>query len=175
MYLGGFIPQPLELTPMRRLTPAHFLFCVCLYAFSAMISLMSTIFTKIINREIPADIVYEDDVVVAFLDIRPVKKGHVLVVPKKEFENIFDGDPEILAHMMRVAQKIGKSLIKAVGAQGVNLVMNNGEEAGQEVPHAHLHIIPRFKKGEVFTPTPHEEYEKGECSSCADAIKQNLI
>ena len=66
---------------------------------------MSTIFTKIINREIPADIVYEDELVLAFLDINPVNKGHTLVVPKVAFENIFDADIPTLGHMMAVAKK----------------------------------------------------------------------
>jgi histidine triad (HIT) family protein len=132
---------------------------------------MTTIFTKIINREISADIVYEDDIVLAFLDINPVNKGHVLVVPKKEFENIFDADIAVLGHMMVVAQKISHALVETVGARGVNLHMNNGEDAGQEVPHAHLHIIPRFQKGEAFVAAKHETYAAGESAVLAEKIK----
>jgi len=103
------------------------------------------IFAKIIAREIPADFVYEDEVVLAFLTIAPNNHGHTLVIPKKHFVNIFDGDPETLAHMMKVGQKIALALKKAGLAEGVNLVMNNGEEAGQEVWHSHLHVVPRLK------------------------------
>jgi len=103
------------------------------------------IFAKIIAREIPADIVYEDEVVLAFLTIAPNNHGHTLVIPKKHFMNIFDGDPETLAHMMKVGQKIALALKKAGLAEGVNLVMNNGKEAGQEVWHSHLHVVPRLK------------------------------
>lgn len=135
---------------------------------------MSTIFTKIISKEIAADIIYEDEHVLAFLDIRPINKGHTLVVPKKVFENIFDADTVVLGHMMAVAQKIARALLETVGAAGVNLHMNNGEVAGQEVPHAHLHVIPRFKKGEAFMAAKHEEYAVGESAILAEKIKEAI-
>lgn len=135
---------------------------------------MSTIFKKIIDREIPADIIYEDDLVLAFLDIHPVKKGHALVIPKEECENIFDANPETLAHMMRIAQKIAKALMETTGAKGVNLHMNNGHEAGQDVPHAHLHVIPRFKRSEAFPIPAHEAYLDGENILLAEKIKSIL-
>lgn len=135
---------------------------------------METIFKKIIDRKIPADIVYEDEHTLAFLDIHPAKKGHTLVIPKKEFENIFDGDAESLGHMMATAQKVARALVASLGAQGVNIHMNNGKEAGQEVPHAHLHIIPRFVRSELFPPPPHETYEDGESASLALSIKSAL-
>lgn len=103
-----------------------------------------TIFTKIINREIPGEFVYEDDLVAAFLTIEPVQYGHTLVVPKKPFENIFDGDPESLAHMMKIGQMLGQAMKRAGITDGVNLYMNNGTDAGQEVFHAHLHVVPRL-------------------------------
>ena len=74
---------------------------------------MENIFLKIINREIPAYIIYEDDLVIAFLDIVPVNKGHTLVVPKKHFVNILDGDSDILAHMMKIVQKIARAQVKS--------------------------------------------------------------
>jgi len=132
---------------------------------------MSTIFKKILDREIPADIVYEDDYTLAFLDINPARKGHTLVIPKIEFENVFDGDPEYLGHMMKTAQKIARSLKTAVGAKGVNISMNNGDAAGQDVFHAHIHVIPRFVRNEIFPPPPHETYTEGERSATAEKIK----
>lgn len=132
---------------------------------------MSTIFTKIIAKEIPADIVYEDDRVIAFLDIRPIRKGHTLVVPKKEFENIFDGDAETLSYMMTIVQKVAQALMTTVGAKGVNVHMNNGHEAGQDVPHAHMHVIPRFARGEAFVVTNHEVYEGSESVDLAEKIR----
>ncbi|OGG65181.1 hypothetical protein A3I99_01105 [Candidatus Kaiserbacteria bacterium RIFCSPLOWO2_02_FULL_45_11b] len=106
--------------------------------------MMETIFSKIIAREIPADIVYEDELVLAFLDITPVNYGHTLVVPKEHYINAIDAAPETLAHMMKVAQKIAQALKKSGLADGINLVMNNETAAGQEVFHAHLHVIPRL-------------------------------
>lgn len=135
---------------------------------------MSTIFTKIINREIPADIVYEDDAVIAFLDINPVKKGHTLVVPKVAFENIFDGDPVILGHMVAVAQKIARAQMAILDAKGANLHMNNGYEADQDVPHAHMHVIPRFARGEAFVRPLHEIYDDGEGAALAENIKTTI-
>ena len=133
-----------------------------------------SIFTKIINREISADVVYEDDLVIAFLDINPVNKGHLLVVPKLWFKNIFDGEAEVLAQMMRVGQKLGLAIKKGLGADGINLLMNNGEEAGQEVPHAHLHVIPRLKNDGVYQKPTHKEYQEGEMETVATKIKTAL-
>lgn len=115
----------------------------------------STIFSKIINREIPADIIYEDDVVLAFLDINPINYGHSLVIPKQPFVNALDGDADSLAHMMRVGQKIARALAATNYASGINLIMNNGADAGQEVFHAHLHVVPRHSNDNAFTKPTH--------------------
>ena len=125
---------------------------------------METIFAKIINHEIPADIVYEDAAVLAFLDISPINPGHTLVIPKKYFMNIFDGDATTLAHMMTVGQKIAQALVQTGLAEGVNLIMNNGEAAGQEVWHSHLHVIPRLSGDESFTKPKHAECSPEEFS-----------
>ncbi len=116
---------------------------------------MDSIFTKIIRREIPAEIVYEDDVVLAFLDINPVNHGHTLVVPKVPFQNIFDGTPDTLGHMMKVGQKIGQALLNSKLADGVNIIMNNGAAAQQEVWHAHLHIVPRKDNDNAYQHPTH--------------------
>lgn len=129
-----------------------------------------TIFKKIIDREIPADIVYEDELTLAFLDINPTNKGHTLVIPKTAFENIFDGDEETFGHMAKVAMRLGTTIKKALGADGINLIMNNGKDAGQEVFHAHIHVIPRFKNDETFQPPTHAEYVEGEASQIATQI-----
>lgn len=136
---------------------------------------MSTIFKKIIDREIPADIVYEDADILAFLDISPIRKGHTLIIPKKECVNILDADAETLSKMITVAQKVAQALTKTVGAAGINLHMNNGHEAGQDVFHAHMHIIPRFEKGETFIIPNHEKYTDNESSELAQKIKATII
>jgi histidine triad (HIT) family protein len=134
----------------------------------------TSIFTKIINREIPADIVYEDDIVIAFLTIEPINHGHTLVVPKKPFVNIFDADMEALTHMMEVAKKISVALLQGGLATGVNLIMNNGVAAGQEVFHAHLHIVPRRTGDNALLPPKHTNYTESEKKSTATKIVNHL-
>ena len=132
---------------------------------------MENIFLKIINREIPADIIYEDDLVIAFLDIMPVNKGHTLVVPKKHFVNILDGDPETLAHMIKISQKVAQAQVKELGAEGFNLVVNNGVAGGQEVMHSHFHIIPRYTNDNAYPKPSHVECSKEEFAE----IKEKLM
>ncbi len=123
---------------------------------------MSTIFSKIISREIPADIVYEDEYVVAFLDIKPINHGHTLVVPKTACADALACDTETLARMMVVAQKIALALSETLSCDGVNFIMNNGEVAGQEVFHAHLHVIPRFTDDNALPKPDRKEYNEAE-------------
>lgn len=122
--------------------------------------MQDTIFEKIIAREIPADIVYEDDSVLAFLDIKPVNHGHTLVIPKKKFRNIFDADPVVLGHMMEVAQRISIALRTITKCDGVNVSMNNEPAGGQEIFHAHLHVIPRFTGDGAFHHAQHIPFDK---------------
>lgn len=110
---------------------------------------MPTVFSKIIAREIPAHFVYEDDLVVAFLDISQATKGHTLVVPKAIYSNIFDVPEDLAAHVMRVAQRVAKAINTAFHPEGINILSNNGETAGQTVFHFHLHVIPRYAKDDV--------------------------
>ena len=102
---------------------------------------MSTLFGKIIRREIPADIIYEDDLCLAFRDINPQAPAHVLIVPKKEIARLADATPEdqaLLGHLMLAAVKVARQL----GVdQAFRVVVNNGAEAGQSVFHLHLHIL----------------------------------
>ena len=105
-----------------------------------------TIFEKIIDREIPANIVYEDDYVIAFMDAFPIVKGHTLVVPKQPIENIFDLDEETGAKVMSVITKVSTAVRDAFEPAGLNVVQNNGAYASQSVFHLHFHIIPRYKE-----------------------------
>lgn len=136
--------------------------------------MQDTIFEKIIAREIPADIIYEDDLVLAFLDIKPVNHGHTLVIPKKKFRNVFDGDPEVLGHMMRTGQKIARALREITRCDGVNVSMNNEPAAGQEVFHAHLHIIPRFTDDHAFKPINHLSYDETIAKELTSSLQRLL-
>ena len=102
------------------------------------------IFCKIVNKEIPATLVYEDETVLAFMDIGPIVKGHVLVIPKTHYDPVTETPDEIIAQVHLVAKKIAQAQMNALGADGVNIMQNNGAAAGQEVPHLHVHVIPRF-------------------------------
>jgi len=102
------------------------------------------IFCKIIKGEMKSYKVYEDDKVFAFLDIMPINKGHVLVVPKKHYKNILDAPAEVLCQIIFVVKKIAPAILESVGADGFNLGINNGGIAGQVVDHLHIHLMPRF-------------------------------
>jgi histidine triad (HIT) family protein len=129
-----------------------------------------TVFAKIIRRELPADIVYEDEETIAFLDISPNAPGHTLVVPKKPVVNIFDADDATLAAVMRTVRKVAPAVRDALEARGVHVNSNHGEAAGQVVPHLHFHIIPRHDRGE-FEFWPHADAPPGELATVAEKIR----
>jgi histidine triad (HIT) family protein len=104
-----------------------------------MLGRMASVFTMIMNREIPGRFVYEDDAVVAFLTIEPMTQGHTLVVPRDEVDNWQDLDPAVLDRVMHVAQRIGKAVCAAFGATRAGVII-----AGLEVPHLHVHVFPAF-------------------------------
>ncbi len=106
---------------------------------------METIFTKIIKGEIPCAKIYEDNQIFAFLDINPINPGHTLVIPKESYENIFEIPNEVLEKMIVIAKQIATKQKEVLNADGINIGMNNGKDAGQEVFHAHIHVIPRYK------------------------------
>jgi len=101
------------------------------------------IFCAILAGRAPASRVYEDEVAVAFMDLRPAVEGHVLVVPRRHIENIYVLDEATAGHLMAVAVRIAKALAAETRPAGLNLWQSNGEAGGQEVPHVHLHVQPR--------------------------------
>ena len=100
------------------------------------------IFCQIIRKEAPANIVYEDEQVVAFLSNRPVNEGHTLVVPKKHYENIYEISEEEAAYLFKIVKRVVHAVRDATGAEGIRIVQNNGEAAGQVVFHLHVHVVP---------------------------------
>jgi histidine triad (HIT) family protein len=105
---------------------------------------MATIFSQIVEGEIPARVVYEDETTMAFLDANPLAPGHTLVIPKDEYERLNDVPDDLAAGLYATLQKVIPAVEEAVDAPASNVAFNNGEAAGQEVPHVHGHIIPRF-------------------------------
>ncbi|GAB3062234.1 HIT family protein [Salinicoccus sesuvii] len=106
-----------------------------------------TIFEQIAAGDIPANIVYEDEVCIAFTDAFPLSKGHTLVVPRKPVENIYDLDEETGAHLMKTITNVANAIRDAFSPDGLNVVQNNGSYASQSVFHIHFHLIPRYKDG----------------------------
>ena len=102
------------------------------------------LFCKIVEGELDAKIIYEDDYAVAFLDIAPWQKGHCLVIPRTHVENVFS-EPDALSNIAPAVTAVGRLVQRAMAADGINVVSNAGKVAGQEVFHAHVHIVPRYQ------------------------------
>lgn len=124
--------------------------------------LQDCIFCKIVEGEIPSTKVYEDDNVLAFMDINPWEKGHTLVIPKKHFDLITNVPDDILQQIIVVAKKVAVAQVKGLNAIGVNVAQANGKAAGQEVPHVHFHIIPRCSEVDKpsWKPTKYESFDQ---------------
>ena len=131
------------------------------------------IFCNIVAGELPSYKVYEDEKTLAFLDRYPVAPGHTLVVPKAHSTNIFDIAKDDWVATCETARIVAGAVDAALGADGVNLMMNNREHAGQVVHHPHIHLIPRFK-GDGFTLWPHGSYKEGEAELTAAKIHSIL-
>lgn len=105
---------------------------------------MDCIFCKIINGEIPSYKVYEDDIVVSFLDINPMSIGHTLIIPKKHYKDLEDIDDETLNHIMKISKILKKKLEEKLNCDGLTIIQNNGDV--QEVKHYHLHLKPYYNE-----------------------------
>ena len=132
------------------------------------------IFCKIIDREIPCHKLYEDDDVLAFLDISQATKGHALVVSKKHFDSFLTTPQEEMHKVMDVAQRIGQVEVKLLGAKGVNILTNCYPASGQTVMHFHVHVIPRYENHEGFELEMKSNVEGLNLPVIAETIKNNL-
>lgn len=130
---------------------------------------MASIFSKIISGDIPCHKILEDDNFIAFLDIMPVTKGHTLVVPKKEVDNIFDNDDAILAAMLPFAKKVAKAIESSFDCNRVGISV-----IGLEVPHTHMHLMPINHLGDMDFTKGKLKLEADELSEIANLIKSNL-
>ena len=131
------------------------------------------LFCKIIRGEIPSFKVYEDEKTLAFLDISPVNPGHTLVIPKNPSKNIFDISEEDWVSVGKAVRTLASAVEKAVGADGININMNNRPDAGQLVDHTHVHLIPR-KKGDGLKLWPQKPYPEGEAESIVEKIRLEI-
>lgn len=135
------------------------------------------IFCKIINGEIPSAKIYENDQVLAFMDISQTTKGHTLVIPKVHKENIYEMDSETARNVFEVVPEIAKAIKTAFNPEGLNIISNTGEIAGQTVFHFHIHLIPRYGKGDGFGAvwkSNASEYTSEDLKILADKIANSM-
>lgn len=168
---AGFYADPAFLT---------FIYCAKIHInhnLERLCKMSDCIFCKIVNGEIPSAKVFENEHVVAFLDISQVTKGHTLVIPKVHKENLFELTPEIARNVFEVVPSIANALKAEYEPVALNLVNNNGEQAGQSVFHFHLHLIPRYGKGDGFGAVwknNQSDYTSQQLQEMAESIRTHL-
>ena len=136
---------------------------------------MECIFCKIIDGEIPAVKVLDEKLVVAFMDINPSSKGHMLVVPKNHAENIFEISESDLATLIKAVKRCAKAVKEALNVEGITILQLNGKASDQIIPHFHIHIIPRWENDGL--PISNWEMKPGdmeEIKNIAQKIKENI-
>ena len=134
------------------------------------------IFCKIITREIPGHIVYEDEYVLAFLDISQTTEGHTLIIPKIHRVDVFEMEPSVMEQVFSVVPKIARALKETFGCSGLNVVNNNGKSAGQTVFHYHIHLIPRYGNDQFRIKFAHnrKDYDAEKLAVLKNKIKVNM-
>lgn len=130
---------------------------------------MSTVFTMIINGDIPATFVHRDEHCVVFMSINPITQGHALVVPIEEVDHWIDASPQLTAHLFSVAHRIGRAQQVAFGCERVGMII-----AGYEVPHAHIHLVPTNEMSELSFANAASSVERDDLESWAEAIRDAL-
>jgi histidine triad (HIT) family protein len=132
------------------------------------------IFCKIAAGEIPCGKLYEDDDIIAFMDINPISDGHTLVIPKTHSARVHDSAPDVLAKLAAKLPMLANAVVKGLECSGYNILCNNGAAAGQEVEHVHFHIIPRNPADGVFNRWPKYQYPEGRSEELLEKIKSQL-
>jgi len=132
------------------------------------------LFCKMVAGQIPVTKIYEDEVVLAFLDIGPISDGHTLVIPKQHFEKLHNCSSELLGRIGQCLGRIAGAVAAAMNSDGYNVLCNNGRAAGQFIEHLHFHIIPRNTGDSLFGQWPAYEYEQGKIEVIAEKIQKNL-
>ena len=134
----------------------------------------SCIFCKIVKKQAPASIIYEDETVIVFLDKRPLNEGHTLVIPKKHYVDIFGIPENQLSQVHKVAQQVSLAVKKATKADGISIIQQNGKAAAQDIFHLHVHVVPRFEGQKLPSFSALREVERGKLEVMAKKIKQEL-
>ena len=132
------------------------------------------LFCKMAAGHIPVAKIYEDEIVLAFLDIGPISDGHTLVIPKRHFDKLHECPAELLSQVFSRIGWIAGAVAAAMDSDGYNLLCNNGRAAGQLIEHLHFHIIPRKTGDRLFSRWPSYKYEDGKIEQIAEKICENL-
>ena len=135
---------------------------------------MECVFCKIANRELPAEVLFENDRVLSILDIHPINYGHALVMPKHhcvDFLSVQDADLREVTH---VTQLVAQALVKALDLEGFNIFSNNGKVAGQSVFHFHMHVTPRYPDDNIKFVLQLKKYQNGASATYAELIRQSM-
>lgn len=128
------------------------------------------IFDKIIKGEIPSKKLFENEYCIVILDISPIRKGHALVISKESKAKVEDLSASTIQNMMLVARSLSKKMCKEINASATNIMINNGKDAGQEVPHVHIHVIPRKESDRALVISEKQHYEEGEIEKFASLL-----
>lgn len=132
------------------------------------------IFCKIANGEIPSATVYEDSICRVILDVNPANKGHALIIPKEHFDNIYSMDAETAAKIFTIATEVAKAQKAELNPDGLNILQNNGEAAGQTVFHFHMHLVPRYIKDNVTMTWIPGKADTEELSAMSKALRKRI-
>ncbi len=133
---------------------------------------MPSIFSKIVSGEIPAMKVYEDQETLAFMDINPATRGHMLVISKAQHSDLFAIPPDMLAAVMRTVQRVALALRDTLNPDGLNIIQNNGAAAGQTVFHYHVHVIPRWEGDHAVQLWRPQQADQADLQVVADQIRR---
>lgn len=134
----------------------------------------SCIFCRIVQKQVPASLVYEDEKLMAFLDIRPLNEGHTLVIPKAHYENIFGIPQELIEYLHGVTKRIALAVEKATKADGISIIQQNGKAAGQDTFHLHVHVIPRYEGQKLPSPSKVSQADRETLNLTATKIRKYL-
>ena len=135
---------------------------------------MNCIFCKIAAGEIPCHKLAEDEHTLAFLDIMPISRGHLLVIPKQHVELAYLAAPALMGALMSTAVRLGRAAQAALQCAGMNFLVNCGARAGQVVPHVHLHVVPRYADDEIHWPWPQCTLDKDAAAGLVTAIRERM-
>ncbi len=136
--------------------------------------MVDCVFCKIVKKEAPAEILYENENILAFLDINPINFGHTLIIPKQHYREFHEIPDEISKELITATSVLTKAILESLKPNGYNIFTNNGRFAGQAIMHCHFHIVPRyFNDGFKFRPLP-KSYKQNQMKQYADLIREKV-